>query len=227
MANQKRQQVEQHIYNHLSILDPTETNTNRYKQFFKKMDDKQFDNWMIKLKNKQVQLYLLIPTGKLQISLNNIFETGHKLGIDFFERLWMVDEYTKKRYLTTNKYMIVKLPLRRLKQYLVHKMSLPKSDKKIDYLTGQVIREDRAANLSFIEVQELYAYNFKNTILELFKVRGGDINAYQDMKNAIYNNNDTSLNAIAPNSMVRSTVLISQLLKAAMIDNNYFGNMGE
>jgi hypothetical protein len=220
----KRKQVEEYIYTHLTNIDPTETNTLRYKKLFTSMSDEQFNDFMIKLKDKKIQLYLLAPNNKLQLHLNNLFEAGHKLNIDFFERLWLVDPATKKKYLTTYKYMVVKLPIRRLKQYLVHKMSLPNSDKKVDYLTGQVINEDKAANISFIEAQELYAYNFKHSLVELFKTRGGDQHAYQDLKNKIYESGNASLNDVAPGSLVKSTLVMSQVLKAAMISNNYFGN---
>jgi hypothetical protein len=223
--NAKRKAVEEYLYKHLDTIDPTHSNSDRYKRIFAKMNDAQFDVFMQKLRNKQHQLYLIAPTGRVNIKLNDLFKAAKELGVEFFEQIWLTDTHTGKRYLTPNKYIVIKVPIRRLKQYLVHKMSLPKSDKKIDYLTGQVILEDRASNLSFVEVQELYAYNFKNSLLELFKVRGGDIYAYQDMKNKINETGTASLDDIAPNSMVRSTVVLSQILNACMLANNYFGKL--
>jgi hypothetical protein len=220
--NAKRQIVEEYIYKYVDMVDPTGSNTDRYKRIFSKMSDAQFHDFMTKLKNKKATLYIIAPPGKVTIELNNLFKAAKELNIDFFEQIWLTDRHTGKRYLTPNKYMVVNIPIRRLRQYLKHKMRLPNSDMKTDPLTGQVILEDRAATLSFVEVQELYAYNFKNTLLELFKIRGGDKNAYADLKNKINEVGSASLNDVAPNSLVRSTVVLSQFLNACMIANNYF-----
>ena len=45
---------------HLKALDPSGKHENFYKEFFSGLSNKEFDEWMIKLKNKEIRLQRIV-----------------------------------------------------------------------------------------------------------------------------------------------------------------------
>jgi hypothetical protein len=222
--NEKRAKVEKFLLEYIDDLDKTGTNGQRYRALFGRMDDASFHQFMHDLQDHKEQIYLNVPNMKIDITLETIFDVAKKLDVKLFDKIKFYDDITKKWYYTPNEYLVTKLPIRRLKQTLKSKRSLPDSDKSIDSLTGQVTKPNQASSLSQVEVQCLHAKNLNNTILELIKVRGGDLTAYSQAKAQIEETGQVSLGLLKGNTKVRSTVVLSQFLKAMCIDNNYLVN---
>ncbi len=218
--HEKRIKVQNFIYKHMSILDPSEENTKRYKTFFENMTDEQFDQYMIKLREGKEQIYINMPNLKSNIKINDIFRTSDSLGLDIFERIYLTDTATGNVYLTPERYMILELPVRRVRQYLQHKLSVPDSDKKIDLLSGQVIKPDKAASISLVEMQTLAARDLFYTITEIAKYRGGDIHAYAELRRQLEENGSAQITMEDTGSKARSTVILDVLLSGMHLDSN-------
>ena len=183
------------------------------------MSDKEFDNYMNDLKDKRTKLMLFTPNMKVVLKMKNIIETSKKTII--FDRIWMVDPVTKQKYLTNYKYLILRLPIRRTRQFLMHKLSVAESDKRIDSLTGQVVKPDAASSISFVEAQLLYARGgLEDVLVEFMKVRGGDIHAYAKFKQQLEENGSAYLSSLDDNTRVRSAIVMSTILKSMLLDNN-------
>lgn len=203
-------------------VEPEDTNVKRMKSFLENMTVQEFDKYIQYLKSGDTQIFMYAPNVKTTIKQTNILKAAKKLGVLIQERIWMTDIVTGKRYLTPNKYVILKLPIRRVSQFLLHKMSMPESDKTIDVLTGQVTGDDRASSITQVEIQALFARDLKNTLIELVKVRGGDISAYADFKQQLSETGEISLQALDTSSTARSVVITSVFLKSMMLDNNLY-----
>lgn len=219
--NDKRKKVQDHILKHVSVIDPSGFNSQRYKKLFDSLNDKDFDLFMQHLRDKKMSLPLFVPNMQVVMKMENIIKCAKMLGLELFERLRITDSVTGKTYLTPHKYMIVRLPVRRARQFLLHKLSVPDGDKRIDTFTGQVVKPDRASAMSQVETQLLYARGLKKTLVELIKVRGGDINAYMGMKQQLEETGQGSLNNLETGTMARSTKILSVLLMSMHIDNNF------
>lgn len=223
--NAKRKQVTDHILKHIVLMEPSGFNTKRYENMFSQMTDAQFDQYMKDIRDKKVKLSLYVPNMKIILKVENLLKAADSLKLQLFERLKMIDEVTKKRYLTTNKYLVVKLPVRRARQFLMHKLSVPDSDKHLDALTGQVTQGDKASSLSFVEAQLIYARGLDKVLDEFVKVRGGDIHAFSNFKQQLEEGGNAKLSAIDPNTIPRSTVVMATILKCMLLDNNLVENM--
>lgn len=223
--NPKRKQVTEHILKHISTMEPSGYNTKRYENMFSKMSDQQFDQFMKDLKDGKIKLSVFAPNMKIILKIENLLKAADSLKLELFERLRLIDDVTKKKYLTTNKYLVVKLPVRRARQFLMHKLSVPDSDKKLDALTGQVTQDDKASSLSFVEAQLLYARGLDKVLDEFVKVRGGDIHAFSNFKQQLEEGGSARLSAIDPNTVPRSTVVMSTILKCMLLDNNLVENL--
>lgn len=217
----KRQKVEAHILKYFKKIEPSGYNEKRYKEMFAKMSDKQFDDWMKDIRDKKIKLVLFTPNLKVVLNIADLRNVAKELGIKLFEKILMTDKATGLRYLTNQEYLIIRLPIRRTRQFLMHKLSVPESDKRLDALTGQVTKPDKASSLSFVEAQFLHGRGLDKTILEFMKVRGGDIHAYAQFKQQLEETGTGSLDSLDANTVARSAVTLSTILKGMLLDNNF------
>lgn len=218
--NNKRKLVEEKILTVIKTMDPKLSNYNRYIKFFESMDDNTFDKWMKDLEEGKVKLTLFTPNLKVFIQEEDLIKAADLIGLELFERLRFKDKATGKYFLTPNKYLVTKLPVRRTRQFLMHKLSVAENDKKLDSLTGQVTSDDKSSSLSYPEAQLLYARGLKQTITEFMKVRGGDIHAFATFKQQLEESGEASLGSLDPNTLPRSAMVLSVILKSMYFDNN-------
>lgn len=217
--NAKRKAVEDYIIKYMDEIDPSGLNTAKYRKLFSKMSDNLFDTWMTYLRDKQTVLSVETPNIIVKVDIDRLIKLCKELGIELFTRLKLWDEPTQTYYHTTNKYIMLKLPIRRQAQFLDHKLSVPEGDSKIDNLSGQVMKPDQANGLSQVEVQALYARGLNATIMELIKYRGGDTTAFAEYKRSLEERGSTSI-ANETNSVTRSVVVFDVFFSGMQIESN-------
>jgi len=187
MGNRKA--AEELILKVISAVDvgSKKPNTILYKNLFSKMSDIEFDNFMKKLKNKQITLSMIVPNGgDVKIDVENNLNIANSLGYDFFQQLKITGQPDLPDYITPNKYMTMILPIKRASQLLSKKISIPENDKAIDMLSGQVTGKSRSSKLTMPEIQLLIGMGLKTSIRELMKIRGGDVQANNAMSSMLY-----------------------------------------
>lgn len=187
-SSSKRKKVENLIIDYIKKIVTGDENVNLYRELFKSMNDKQFDEFMVKLKNKEINLSIIVPNGnkKIKVSLENNYKIAKQMGFDFFQRLVFGPDGNLPGYKTPNKYMVMKLPVKRAAQLLSKKISIPKDNKSIDSLTGQVANDSRSSKLSNPELQILLGMGLEKSLIELLKMRGGDQGAQRAMTGLLY-----------------------------------------
>ena len=217
-----KQELIDYLCDVLDTVEPEGQNSARYRSFLENMSVEEFDTFIKHLENNDTQIHMYMPNVKTVMKQENINKAAEKVGVLLQEKIWITDAVTGKKYLTPNEYVVLQLPIRRVSQFLLHKMSVPESDKKIDILTGQVTSSDRSSSITQVEIQSLFARDMKDTLIELVKIRGGDVNAYADFKQQISETGEASLENMEANSTARSVVIASTLLKGMMIGNNLY-----
>lgn len=219
---QLKDKIIDYVVDVIKTIEPSGENATRYKEFLSDMTLDEFDTFITHLKNNDTNIHIYAPNVKTTLRQENIITAAKKVGVALMEKIWRYDKVTGKKYLTPNEYLILQLPVRRVSQFLLHKMAVPDSDKKIDILTGQVTGDDRSSSITQVEIQALFARGLKNTLVELVKVRGGDVNAYANMKQQISETGEAVLEGLEPDTTARSVVIASVILKAMMIDTNLY-----
>lgn len=205
----------------ISKLVTSDENITLYKNFFASMNDKQFDEFIVKLEEKKIRLPVIVPNfGKSKVTIENNLKLAEELGHNFFERIWMKDGDDSPAYLSPIKYLIVDLPLRRQAQLLVKKISIPEDNKSIDDMTGQPTGKSKGSKISYPEIQILAALNLTSNMTELLKYRGGDVKGYQAMNAEISKTGGVSLNSIKHlGTTVKSTQTLKTLLTSMHLES--------
>ena len=217
----KRQKVQDYILKIISTQDPSNYNTKVYEDFFKGLTDKDFDLWMNTLKNdKHCKLTLLVPPFKVVINTEASFKTAKLLGVEILERLKLWDPVNKRYCLTPEKYFVLKLPVRRLKQYLMDGLSVPDSDKRLNPLTDQVVKPDKGSAISFPQAQMIAEKGLTTTLHELMSIRGGDLEAYAKMKSEIEESGDSDTSVMQGTQGVKSAQTLRSILNAMHLTSN-------
>ena len=216
--SKKRAQAEKIIIDYIGKLTDEENKQN-YVRLFKGYTDKQFDKFMTDLRDKKNNLQVVVRPGETaNITVENNFKIAKQLGYDFFQKLTFSGDRDMKDYVTPNKYLVYKLPIRRVAQLQSKKSAIPTSNKKIDLLTGQVTGQDKGAKLTLPELLLLEPLGLQDSLVELMKVRGGDLGAMNAADNMLYKQGRASLEEVLPHSTgVVSTRTVASIFKAAHI----------
>ena len=216
-----RKAAERVILDIIDSLCPGNPNVELYRQLFdpkhpRYLNDKAFDDWMNRLRNKEGALVYIDPPGsKYQLDVDrNLHELGPKYGIKFFQQLWYQDE-SGEWFLTPNVYLILPFPVRRQAQLLVEKISIPEHNHSIDDFTGQVTGDSKGSKISYPELGLLKAFGLSSTIEEAMHWRGGDVKGFRALNQQIMKTGGASMKALAPYAgEVSSTRTLRSLIRS-------------
>jgi len=224
MSNRKI--VEKFIIDHIEKLLPGSENTKIYKNLFESLDDIAFDQLMQDIATGKSRLAIIVPNlSDKKISIDNNLKIAEELGHEFFEKIWMEDPKGNGRFLTTKKYLVVDLPLRRQAQLLIKKISIPEDNRSIDHMTGQPTGSSKGSKISYPELQILAALQLDDTITELIKYRGGDLNGFNAMNDSINKTGGVSLSYLDKlGTKVKATTTLSSYLTAMHLRNTLLNN---
>jgi hypothetical protein len=192
-----------------------------FKRYMNKIKTEEGLNKFYKdIKSGKDNVNIIMPNMKSSARMNDIVQVAKSIDVPISTHLYLTDQITGKKYKTNHKYVVIKTPVRRVKQFVDDKISLPEGDNKIDLLSGQVVKPDKGSSISLIEAQVIKGKGLDKSLYELLKIRGGDINAYSEFTSRILETGATEVENIGQDSVPRSSVVASTYLKAAHLDNN-------
>lgn len=217
----KRKKVQDRILSVVKKADPSGNNVKRYEELFDRLDDKQFDHWMQELRENRNnrKLTLFAPNLKNPLKVDNLLKAADALALNLFQRIRMYDPISKRFYLTPKTYLILDLPVRRLKQSLEDKMSIPTSDRRVSQLTGQVIKPDASSSVSMVEQQIMSSKGLVRVPTELANIRGGNIEGYAAFVSSIEETGQGNISEIDPSTRPRSADTVHSLFEAMHLEN--------
>lgn len=217
-----RKAAEDFIIKNIAQIAPGSPNEQMYIDMFKSMSDKQFSEFIHGLKDGKNILPFIIPNMQdYSIDVKRNIDHARKLGHEMFKRIWVVSPESGQKYLTPHKHLVYKLPVRRQAQILVKKVSIPKDNHTVDYLTGQPTGESKGAKISYVELQILNAIGMDKSIEELIKLRGGDTKGFNAMNTLINRNGVVSQKEVEPfTEGVKSTQVLKAYLTSAHLESD-------
>jgi len=178
-VKEKRNKIQNMIYKTFEILDKTGENTERYKTFFSKMSDKDFEKWITGfLKDPDENFFLEVLPYKNEPNLREIYKALKFLNIPTRE----VVTFHHLNDISTSKPIPVGYVLcKRHQQILSKKNSIVDNIKIRNSKTGQVTAGSKAARESDLEVYSLKAYGADNILKEILGPRADNMRAKNEM----------------------------------------------
>ena len=187
-----RAQVEAELYSVLDEITFSKDNSNRYRDVFAKMSDKEFLQFFKDIKEGTRKLPVFIPPhGAARMDFKTVVAVGERMGLHFYGHI--IEEIDGVPFVSHQEAMVLKTHVRRLAQTLDAKLSVSDSDSVVDALTGQVTGGDKAASISAVELSVLVDGGLSATATELATVRGGDAGAYGYLKASTVASGQSSL----------------------------------
>lgn len=179
-----RKELENDIINGIFEINKSEMNKQRYIEFFKSLNNKEFEQFIIDLELGVEELPIEVPTSYNkdavdgEITLENNRRVAKKWGVSFDQvDIFVEGEEGMPNYKIPVKGSVVVLPIAVTAQLLMKKASVAYDSKSMDYSTGQVTNQSVSAKITIPEMRGLNSLGLKNTLVELAVVRGGDLGA--------------------------------------------------
>jgi hypothetical protein len=178
-----RQQTEELIYRVLTTLDPTGVNVKKYKEFFGKMSNEQFDKYMKKfIKDEDENFYLEILPNVNEPSMEQIKKALDILKVPTDEYVYLRhDGHKDDPIRTAYKVPVGYITIRRLQQILSKKNTYSLDIAQRNMKTGQVTGDDKVARISDIESYSLVAIGADAALKEFLGARADNASAKTDM----------------------------------------------
>lgn len=150
----KREKMEKLIYDTFDALDPTKSNTQKYKQMFSSMTDAQFDKFFKELfRDPSLYLILNICDYEIDLKIEDIEKAAKVLNIPLFEKV-AFPHYTmdkNKVIVTKERVPVGYCHVKRTQQTLAKKNGLSTTVDSRSSLTGQVTGGDKNGRESDLE----------------------------------------------------------------------------
>ena len=217
----KRQKAQAHCLAELDALCPGNPNVAIWKKRFDAMSDKEFYDFFKDCKDGVKSMAYIEPnlmkTKRLTTKSN--LEWLKKRGVPVFQRV--IETMDDGSRVTSNHfYPVVPLVVRRQAQHMVKKISIPKHNRTMDYITGQPAGNSRASAISYPEQGVIHALGLTKTAQEWSVYRGGDIKGFSAMNQEILERGTVRFDQIKERrSGVEVVHSLSVLLKGAHIGN--------
>lgn len=225
-----RKELEGYIYDLMTTMDPTGKNTERMRNFFKPMSDKEFLKFMDEfLENPDKNFCVGYEPYNNPVTMDFIHNVAKKRGVPIYERVYRpyVNGDIEDPPGTPNLIMVLDVPVKRLKQMAFSKNHASTATNKIDPRTGQVTGEDRTARVTDVETYSLIVQGQYNAAQEFFGPASDDTDAHYEMLRRIQRDGEVEL-ADLPNDPVNKVTLntINALMIGSCLESNLITETG-
>lgn len=199
-----RKKMENLIYGVLDRLDKTGLNTKKYRDQFRKMNDKAFSDYMTKfLKNPDTNFRIEVLPFKNEPEFSDIESAAKFLGIPLEEYVYWHDETANgKPVRSYTKVPVGYIQIKRLQQTVSHKTGMSFDIKERNAITNQVTGGSKTARNSDVETYALLLEGNDNTLKEFLGPRADNAGQKRAMYNTIARDGYVRLKDIQANDSV-------------------------
>lgn len=178
MAVVNRKYIEKLIYDTFDKLDPSGSNTIKYRNIFSEMKDNEFEKYMKEFLNNDEDNFVLdIVEMEHSLKYEYCEDAAKVIGIPLMEYIYMPHLTMDKKNVIVSKQKCLTgyFNPKRTQQLLHKKNGWTVSNEKKSSLTNQVTGDDKNARDSDIEAEMLVALGAEHILQELHGPRSDDI----------------------------------------------------
>jgi hypothetical protein len=218
--NEKRKQIETLVDGVMMKLDPTGSNSKKYRNMFQTMSDKQFADWANAFfKDEKSQFRLDIQEfGNVPLRFENIDAAAKFMNLKLFEYVYIphVSSDPNRPVRTKQPVLVGYLNIKRPQQLVTKKTGLSLTDTNRDELSGTAKGDSKGGTTSGIENELLAGVGADEIISEISGARGDNVNEYDNMIASISETGSCKLADIKTTAYDKPTLLKSDIFLRAM-----------
>lgn len=217
----KKKAIKWFIEEIVAELAEGNSNIQMYRDVFDSMTEKEMDKLAQRCKDRTLVLPYYCPNLHEDVKINDIFKVADSIGLEFFKHLIMTDTVSGVRYKSKYPYMILRSVVRRQSNHMVFAKSVHGDGVGTDAITGQVLTADKTSKLTLPEVAGLTLAGNEEVVYEYINVRGGNVEALNQMKQRLLNDGEYTLKeAKALNTLPESVLAFKYYLAGMHLDIN-------
>lgn len=204
-----RKKMEDLIYQVFDALDPTQVNTNKYRQMFSKMSDTQFDSFFKKFfASEDEYLILDVVDYERDLKIEHVEKAAKILGVPLFEKVALPFINMDNDNPVISKYdmPVGYIHIKRMQQILSKKNTTSTEIGARSALTGQVVQRDKNARDSDNENFALVTLDANETLREFMGPRADDMVMKNEMYSTIAQKGFVSLNTLTNDTDNKTTL---------------------
>ena len=222
MNKEKRKATTEYILKELKAFLTDGITADAYEEYFNKMTDTEFHNYMLKLSKGEEKITVIVPPdnpSNVSTTKNiDILEKRYKYSM--WQRLIVKNQKDLPDEMTPIPYAIHYFPIRRAAQLLSKGISIPDSINKIDLSSGQVTGDSQSSKITLPEMNLLVGLGLEKTVKEAATIRGGDMGGLRALNGLLINQGRVSLQELEPyRTGVKSKETLNVYLKAMHIES--------
>lgn len=223
--NDRRKKAEALIYKFFDAIDPTKANTQFYKEMFSKMNDDQF----LVFCKRRLPFRVQTTVFERELNPSKCINALKAINVPILEKITDPDLYTRADGTpvnSTSEGLVGYINVKKLKQFNTKKSGYNTNIDTRNPKTGQIVGNSKGIE-SDREIETLVLQNMDDTLKELTRAKGDDMEAKNKMYNQINTTGQVSLKDLesSPESQVaRNTVdvyLISSGLMSNLLEQDY------
>lgn len=182
ITKEARQRCETRIYEMMSILDKSNTNTEYYKNLFARMTDEQF----YEMFTRPIALRFQQKPFVTEPTLGDIVKALKFIGVPLTEKVYTRHIYEKNGVaIESREAAVVYIPMKKMKQLQTKKNSMSTDIDQRDMKTGLLVSHDKNGKTSDKEMESLVISNLEVTAIEFSKPKADAMDAKSAMNNTI------------------------------------------
>lgn len=231
--NDKRKQIETLVDAVMMKLDPSGSNSQKYRNMFQTMSDKQFADWAKAFfADEKAQFRLDIQEfGKVPLKFENIDAAAKLMNLKLFEYVYIphVSSDPNRPVRTKQPVLVGYLNIKRPQQLVTKKTGLALTDTNRDELSGAARGDSKGGTTTGIENELLVGVGADEIISELSGARGDNVMEYDNMLAAISETGSCKLADIKTSAYNKPTLLKADIFLRAMgfktdiVSPSYYG----
>lgn len=225
-----RKYIEKLIYDMYDQLDPSGTNTAKYRDMLSVMTDNEFEKFFKEFLADDKENFMLdIVEFEHDIRFEYAEKAAKVIGIPLMEYVYMPHLTMDKKNVVVSKEkcLVTYINTKRTQQLRAKKNGLSISNEKVSNITGQVVQKDKNARDSDIEASMLVSLGANKILQELHGPRADDMVMKRQMIQSINTKGYVSLDDlenVSTNKVTLNTInvyLLAMGFKSDLVSDTY------
>lgn len=225
-----RKYIEKLIYDMYDQLDPSGTNTAKYRDMLSVMTDDEFEKFFKEFLADDKENFMLdIVEFEHDIRFEYAEKAAKVIGIPLMEYVYMPHLTMDKKNVVVSKEkcLVTYINTKRTQQLRAKKNGLSISNEKVSNITGQVVQKDKNARDSDIEASMLVSLGANKILQELHGPRADDMVMKRQMIQSINTKGYVSLDDlenVSTNKVTLNTInvyLLAMGFKSDLVSDTY------